>query len=367
MKILVLMKRFSTNKDLVMQNFGRQVRLFEHLRKSGHKIDFLCMDYKRLESKKVNKNGIDYYIEPFSLAKFNAFLGKLNSMLIENNYDVLVASTSPLLGIIGYYYSRKRKIKMVYDLQDSFDAYDEYKIPFVKQIDKYVTKNADVVICVSHSLRNSVKKFRKKPIFIVENGIEKELFRPMEKTKCRKNLRLPLNKKIIVYIGQIAEIKGFSILIAAFDRVRKKIPNAYLLISGQIDKVDAKHENVIYETLPERMQVAMAINAADVAVIPNPRNDFTEYCFPYKLVEYMACNVPIVATDVGDVSLMLKKYKGSLCKPNDSRDLSEKIIAKIKKYQRVDYAKSIRNFGWGVLAERLDNILQDELKRGAKK
>ena len=41
----------------------------------------------------------------------------------------------------------------------------------------------------------------------------------------------------------------------------------------------------------------------------------------------MACNTPIVATDVGDVSVILKKYKESLCNPDDINDLSKKIIA----------------------------------------
>src|SRR3989339_1912338 len=79
MKILVLMKRFGANKDMVMQDFGRQIRLFENL-SSMHSIDFLCMDYKKGESKKLQRKNIKYYIEPFSIAKINAFLGKLKSL-----------------------------------------------------------------------------------------------------------------------------------------------------------------------------------------------------------------------------------------------------------------------------------------------
>ena len=107
MKILVLMKRFGTNKDLVMQNFGRQVRLFEEIKKLGHDVDFLCMDYKKLESKKVTKNGIDYYIEPFSITKFILFLKKLDYLLKNKKCDLLVTSTSPILGFIGFAYDKK--------------------------------------------------------------------------------------------------------------------------------------------------------------------------------------------------------------------------------------------------------------------
>ena len=358
MKILVLMKRFGTNKDLVMQNFGRQVRLFEHIKKFGHDIDFLCMDYKKLESKKIRKNNINYYIEPFGLTKFRVFLKKLDLLLSVNKYGIIVASTSPILGIIGYFYSRKYKIRMLYELQDSFDVYAEYKIPLLRQIDRYVTKNSDIVVCVSHALMNKVKKFRKKAAYVIENGIEPNLFKPMDRIKCRKMLGLPLDAKIIVYIGHITKLRGFDTLLTAFGKVRKIHPDSYLLVSGQIDKdVSINHENVLFKALPERKQVAMAINAGDVSVIPDSRNDFTEYSFPYKLVEYMACQVPIAATDIGDMSLVLKKYGGSLCKPDDADGLSKIIIAKLENNKKVDYGKDLKQLRWEILAEKLNKIL----------
>lgn len=358
MRILVLMKRFGANKDMVMQNFGRQIRLFEHVKKFGHDADFLCIDYKKFESKKVRNNGIDYYIEPFSLTKFNSFLKKLDLLLSAKDYDIIVASTTPILGIIGYFYAKKYKIRFVYDLQDSFEMYDEYKIPFLKQLDKYITKSSDIIICNGQTLKNYVKRFRKKPTYVIENGIEKNLFKPLDKIECRKKLKLPLQAKIIAYVGHISRMQGFHILLEAFDKIRKDYPDSYLLISGKVEKdIDIKHKNVIFEPLPKREQVVMAINSSDVAVIPNPRNSFTEYCFPYKLIEYMACKAPIVATDVGNVSLLLKKYKGSLCKPDDADDLSEKLIAKLENYKRVDYSKILKNLGWRVLAKKLDKII----------
>ena len=87
------MKRFGTNKDLVMQNFGRQIRLFEQLQKLSHKIDFLCMDYKKFESRKVKIKNIVYYIEPFSLTKFSIFLKKLD-FLLENNMTAFLSDFS---------------------------------------------------------------------------------------------------------------------------------------------------------------------------------------------------------------------------------------------------------------------------------
>jgi len=358
MKILVIMKRFGANKDMVLQDFGRQIRLFEPLAKK-HKVDFLCPDYVKKEEKIVNRNGIRFVIKPAGFFSTASFFLDLKNIIRKEKYDVIVATTDPLIGIISYYHSRKFNIPLVYDLQDNFEIYDSYKIPFVSYLDKKVIKNADIVISVSESLKRYISKSREKPIYVIQNGVDLKLFKAIEKNKARKKLKFPLKAKIITYIGHLEELKGFSIMINAFNKVKEKYPDSYLLLSGQIDKgIDIKHKNIIYREFPKREEVVLGINAADVAIIPNPVNNFSKYCFPYKLIEYMTCKVPIVATNVGDVSLLLKKYDGSLCKPGDADDLAEKIINKLKKPQRIDYGNDLKNLQWSVLSSKLDKIIK---------
>ncbi len=357
MKILVVMKRFGANKDMVMQNFGRQVRLFEPLAKK-HKIDFLCPDYKKKEEKIVKIKNIKYIIKPIGFLSLISFLSDFKKIIKKEKYDVIVATTDPLIGIMCYCYSKKFQIPFVYELQDNFEIYDTYKIPLVSYFDKKVVKNADIVITVSESLKKYISKLRKKQIYVIQNGIDLNLFKVIGTNKSRKKLKLP-NAKIIIFIGALEKLKGFDIMIDAFKKVRQKYPNTFLLLSGGIDEdVDINQENVIYREFPKRDEVVLGINAADVAILPNPVNDFSKYCFPYKIVEYMACNVPIVATDVGDVSLLLKKYSGSLCKPDDAEDLSEKIIAKLEDSKKIDYSKDLKNFRWEVLADKLNKIIE---------
>tara|TARA_Y100000310_G_scaffold272960_1_gene288208 strand:- start:287 stop:1357 length:1071 start_codon:yes stop_codon:yes gene_type:complete len=355
MKILVVMKRFGANKDMVMQDFGRQIRLFENLKQ--HKIDFLCPDYTKKENKDVKLHNMDFYMRAINIMNPFNFLKDFNQTLKKGKYDVIVATTTPIIGFISYFFSKKYKIKLLYDLQDNYEIYDAYKIPFFKYIDKYVTKKADAVICVSNILKDKVKKFRKKPIYIIENGVEINLFKSMPKLRARKILKLPIKSKIIVYIGHISNIKGFDILYDAFKIVKEKCQNTYLLLSGKIDKdIDLKKPNIIFKTFPKRKDVVAAINAADVAVLPNTENVFTKYCFPYKVLEYMACKVPIVATNIGDISKLLKNYEDSLCTPN-SRSLADKIIKNFNK-NKVNY-NIIKKYNWKNLSRKLDSILRN--------
>lgn len=359
MKILVIMKRFGANKDMVGENFGRQIRLFENLAKK-HEIDFFCPDYVKKESKAITRDGIRYIIMPVSLLSVFSFYGSLKKLIKKERYDVIIASTDSLIGIIGHKLSKKFGIPLVYDLQDNFESYDTYRIPFVKYFDRKVLKKADAVITVSDSLKKYISKIRSGPIYTIQNGTDLNLFKITDKTTARKKLKLPLKAKIIVFIGHVEKLKGGQILIDAFDIIREGYPDTYLLLSGKIGSdININKKNVIYRKFPKREEVVLGINAADVAVLPNPVNSFTKYCFPYKLLEYMACNVPIVATDVGDVSELLGKYEGSLCKPDDAFDLAKKLIAKLQFDGRVNYRKGLGKFDWRILSRKLDEILND--------
>ncbi|MEK6949732.1 MAG: glycosyltransferase family 4 protein [Nanoarchaeota archaeon] len=357
MKILVVMKRFGANKDMVLENFGRQIRLFEPLAKK-HKIDFFCPDYTKKESKEIIKNSIRYIIRPASLLKYISLFNSLRKIIKKEEYNAIVATTDPLIGILCHKIAKKFKIPLVYDLQDNFESYDTYKLPFVKKLDRKVLREADIVFTVSETLKDYISKLRKMPIYVINNGIDLSLFKSIDKIKARKNLNLPKNAKIIVFIGHLEKLKGANLLLEAFEKIREKIPNSFLLLSGKIGKgINIKQKNIIYRDFPKREEIVLGINAGDVAVLPNPVNSFTKYCFPYKLVEYMACNVPIVATDVGDVSLVLKKYKGSLCSPNDADDLAQKLIEKLKKGGKVDYSKGFKNLKWEELSKKIEGIL----------
>ena len=359
MKILVIMKRFGANKDMVMENFGRQIRLFEPLAKY-HKIDLLCPDYKKRENKDIKRLGINYYVRSYSILGHFKFIKEVKKIIKKNRYDVIVGATDPLIGILGYFYSKKFKTKYVYDLQDEYSHYDAYKIPFVEYLDRIAVKNSDVVLTVSDSLNEHVKKFRKKRTYTIQNGIDLSSFRRMGKVKARKVLKLPKGR-IVIYIGEISRLKGADVLIDAFKEVRKSVLDAHLLLSGKIlNNINVNQNGIIYEEYPKRSEVIAALNAADVAVLPNKKNTFSEYCFPYKLLEYMAANLPIVSTDLGDASALLSK-SGYLCRPNDGYDMAKKLIYALKSDKKRDYGSLLKDLAWGNLAKKINRILTKEL------
>ena len=73
----------------------------------------------------------------------------------------------------------------------------------------------------------------KKKIIVSSNGVDTSVFRAYDMYEMRKELNLPLDKKIIVSVGNLVERKGFHILIEALRILRDRYRNdAYLVIVG---------------------------------------------------------------------------------------------------------------------------------------
>ena len=365
MKILVLTSRYTATRDIIGEDFGRQTRLFSSLKKLGHDIDFFVADYRKHERKNVKLHGINAIVRPFGILSVFNFIFELRQVVKNNNYDFLVSASDPLWGILGSIILYKTKTKFVYDWHDNYETYASYSIPVFGFIDGIAMKKADIVTTVSHTLKDKLKAIRKRNIFVIQNGVDISLFRPMNNIRCRIELKLPKNANIIAYTGSIQKRQGIDLLVNVYNKLKKEIKNLKLVIAGRFVKgaehnINLRQEGIIYLNSLTQDNVVKLINAADVAVIPNRDDEFTRYCFPYKVVEYMACNTPIVATKLGDVELMLKDYKDSLCMPDDEDDMCRKIKIQLKK-GKINYRKKLKNNTWDIIAYRLHKILTNYL------
>jgi len=355
-KILVLLKRFGSNKDMVMDNFGREIRLFELLSKK-YDIDIVCGDYHKRQDFTLERGGLTYHVVPASFLNPFSLWNKINSLHREKGYDVIIPTSEPLLGIIGYLFSRMHKLPIIYEVQDNYEFYDSYKLPFVATLDRYVVRKSDFVFFSNFALMDKLKKIRSKNSIVIENGIDIVMFKQVQRERARKLLNLEKNIKLVTYTGHISKTRGIDILIEAVRGLRENDKTIFLLLSGKVDNdVNINSPFIIYRKLPTRQQLVLGLNASNVLVIASTNNEFARYSFPQKLFEYMAVNVPIVATSVGDVVRILKPFKNSLCKPNDIEDLKRKITLQLKK-DHIEYRKTASEYTWEKLSKRLDKII----------
>jgi glycosyltransferase involved in cell wall biosynthesis len=289
-------------------------------------------------------------------------LGSINRIMKENNYDVIIPTTEPILGIIGYCFAKKYKIPIIYEVQDNYEMYDSYNIPFVRFFDNKVIKNSNYVFFSNYTLMNKHKFLRNKKIEVIENGIDLDFFRLIPKKSARNSLGIGQKIKLITYTGSISKDRGVDLLIDAVGELAEGDKRIYLLLSGRVENgISISKPWIIFKELPKREQVVEALNASDLLVLASTDNQFTRYSFPQKLFEYMSVNVPIVATEVGDVKRILKPFKGSLCKPNDIKELKSKILHQMKR-KNINYRKTAMNYTWEKLSKRLDKMIMQVTK-----
>lgn len=358
MRVLVLTKRYTSAKDISRENVGRPYCLFAALQTIGNSVSFLLADYISKETLDVKKGQIQMKIRPLSLFRIFAFRRLIERMLLEGGFDLLIAEGDPIFALLAKGACARVGIPMIYDLMDNYETYDIYRLPFFRIADRRLIKGANAVVCVTESLKQKVSSRRMEDIYVVGNGVDLEMFHPMDRRACREKLGLPGDAKIIGYFGHIVDYKGIDLLLEAHKLLLKRAPSVLLLLAGKKDRaVRLPSRNCSYGGLIQQIEVPEYINAADLIVVPGPENAFTRYSFPLKILEAMACNVPVIATDIGPARELLGDGSRWLSRPGDPQDLAVKL-EEVFNVDTPNLREAAARYSWESMAERLEKILK---------
>jgi len=168
-------------------------------------------------------------------------------------------------------------------------------------IESMLIASADVVITVSHPLRDHLRPARgEAPIVVVPNGCDPTAFAGDPQ---------PDPRPTIGFLGHPKPWHGADRLVPLLAGVRRRGIDARLLLVGGGDgadlvaaaAADAGLSDAVDITGPlDHHAAAAAIASAWVGVAPYHPDEFFYFC-PLKVVEYMAAGVPVVASSLGDI------------------------------------------------------------------
>ena len=213
---------------------------------------------------------------------------------------------------------------------------------------------------VSHALKENCNIQKEK---ILYNGIDTNIFSPMNKALARYNFRLPDNKKIIGSAGRLEEVKGHQYLIKAMIDIDE---NIHLAIAGDgsqkcklVDLVQKLGIENRVHFLGRVDNMRLFYNALDVFCLPSLNEGF-----PLSPLEAQACGIPAVLTNVGGCSEALCRDTGFLAKSKDPQDLAitinKALDSKIKKSPR---AFIVKNFSLKEMVEKYNSLYQNSGKQ----
>lgn len=217
------------------------------------------------------------------------------------------------------------------------------KLVYSKRIKKWAVKKVDSLITVNRVL-TKVLNFSGRAM-VLPPGVNPALFRPLNKFECRKRLNLSKDKKILFFPADIKSPerrteKGFNILQDTLPIIKK---NGMLLLTGG---------NIAHQDMPIYM------NAADVVI---QTSNFE--ASPMVIKEAMACNIPIVSTDVGDSKDVIGDTKGCFICEREPTDVALKIEMALKYGKRTNGRTQIEKLGLGLhqIAEKIIKVYKKAL------
>lgn len=305
MKIVILYKRHNMGIDSLKSNHGRMLTLYDGLRAEGHDVHLIITDYhpKKNNDRDFGSKTPNHTLLPFKPFSFLKHLKHINTEIDKQNPDIILAGSDALQAISAYLINRKSKgIPFFIDLKDNYEYFGATKIPGAKKMLIKSLEGSSGVICVSKSLESYVKKsYRISSTFLLENFVDTKIFKPLERTECRKELGLPMDKFLIGTAGSLTKSRGISILPEAFESATRIHQSSILVVAGHRDRSwhPPRSGQHIDMGFIDPSNIPLLFNALDVGVICNVDSEFGRYCYPQKYCEMLACGLPVIAPDTG--------------------------------------------------------------------
>lgn len=246
-------------------------------------------------------------------------------------------------------------------------GYDAYELPFLNEIwegrVRTVLNAADAIITVSRKNEECIRSLGvTKPVHVIPNGFRSDLFYPRDQAECRRVLGLPLDRKILLAVGNLVEVKGHRYLVEAMAEVVKERQDVLCVIvgsgplkgrlEGQV-RTFGLGEHVRFVGGRPHEEIPVWMNACDAFVLPSLRESFG-----IVQIEAMACGKPVVATrNGGSEDILTSEETGYLVESAHLHSLAEKVNATLKKnWNDIFIAEYARSYTWTTVSTKISSL-----------
>lgn len=335
----------------------RPRRTADALMRCGMSVDYICVtDGKAPWHEKTNginvirvpinhqrggSLGYAYQYSAFILASAvilaaRSWLGRYHLIYINNMPDILVASAL-LPKMFG--------AKVILDLHDPMPELmmtifrknaDSRSVQLLKWLEKWSMARADQILTPNIAFKRifTARSCPEEKVAVIMNSPDESIFpfRPASIPALNSRSNKPV---VVMYHGTLVERNGLEVAVEAFACLRNKLPTAQLHIYGKPTPfLERVMQSVREHGLQQRVlhlggksleQIAGAIDACDVGVVPNPRNVFTDINMPTRIFEYLARGKPVIAPRTTGIQDYFDEGSLLFFEPGNPSELAQKI------------------------------------------
>lgn len=239
----------------------------------------------------------------------------------------------------------------------------------------YTLRHADFVVGRSmEAIENIRAKGYAGPAAAVPNAVDTALFRPLDRTECRRTLGL--SGFVAGYVGRLVEEKGLADMVAALPFCSPEVNLVFagsgpfqLALQQQADTLGVASR---VKFLPSRPQdeLPQVMNALDTLVLPSRTTPRWKEQFGRVIIEAQACGIPVIGSNSGAIPGVVGKG-GMIFPEGDVQALASALSALCSdpamagEMGRIGRCQVEENYTWARVAEQMWEIYQRTLAEPA--
>jgi glycosyltransferase involved in cell wall biosynthesis len=177
-----------------------------------------------------------------------------------------------------------------------------------QHLSRLVASQADAVIVVSEHMKSQLHSSVE--AHVIPSGIDFDFFRRIDKKAARIRLGLPLEEKLILFVGRPTQArKRLSLAEQAVDALNQTM-SAQLVVAWGVPHSD----------------IPLYMSGCDALVFTSMQEGS-----PNVVKEALACDLPVVSVSVGDVASRIQDIEGCELCPDERPETIAAALARVLK------------------------------------
>lgn len=204
----------------------------------------------------------------------------------------------------------------------------------VGRLNRWLTGWTDAFIAVAEQhaeYLRSRERFPAEKVFKIVNGVDTDRFvpNPRMRMELRRELGLSKSAPLVGIVAALREEKNHSLFIDAAKRVVRSIPDAHFVIVGDGPFRESIQQSIAalgmthrFHLLGTRQDTPRILAGLDAFALTSHNE-----AFPVSILEAMSCQLPVIATDVGSISEVVREgVTGYLVEPGNADKMARRWV-----------------------------------------
>jgi L-malate glycosyltransferase len=319
------------------------------------------------------------------LLKFQAFFNialyfkslRLKSQGFFSDFDIIHAHRIDLA--LPFVFFKKPVICTLHGkaTEQAFNKHGTIIFLILVIIERLVISRIDFMIAVSKDIQDYyIQKFPwiSDKITVINTGVDTSIFKPRDKNINRFKFGFGPEEKIILYLGRFHEEKNLTLLITSFDHlVHSHKFQARLVLVGEGDERDRILDLIREKNLERMVSILKPIADSEVPEIMSCADVFGLSSviegFPLVILQALASDIPVVSTDVGEVSrVVIDNMTGFLVRDFSSETFADRLHTVLVNTERFrgKCVTIARNYTWENVADKTIEVYLNVLAKRSK-